>query len=67
MTTPWHKLPLKHVVDSQQFTKEALDVIFAEALKMEKVGSCHQPPRHKARATRRAYLAGPVRHAIHTV
>lgn len=33
----WHELPLKHVVKSQQFSKEALEVIFAEALKMEKV------------------------------
>lgn len=30
-------MPLKHVVDSQQFNKESLDAIFAEALKMESV------------------------------
>ncbi len=35
----WHKLPLKHVIDSQQFNREALDVIFEEALRMEKVGA----------------------------
>eukprot|EP00798_Chlamydomonas_sp_ICE-L_P014676 gene14676-20711_t len=33
----WHKLDLKHVVESSQFNKEALEVIFAEAQKMEKV------------------------------
>ena len=33
----WHELPMKHVVDSQQFSRRAMDVIFAEALKMEAV------------------------------
>jgi hypothetical protein len=33
----WHELPVKHVIDSQQFNKQSLDVIFEEALKMEKV------------------------------
>ena len=31
----WHELPMKHVVDSKQFSKAAMDAIFAEALKME--------------------------------
>lgn len=51
-TEPWHKLELKHVLEAQQFNKESLDVIFEEALKMEKVraassrlgGGTHQPP-----------------------
>ncbi|KAJ9528250.1 hypothetical protein QJQ45_014235 [Haematococcus lacustris] len=34
---PWHHLPTKHVIDSQQFTKEALEVIFDEARRMEQV------------------------------
>ena len=33
----WHELPLKHVVDSNQFNKRSMEAIFAEALKMEKV------------------------------
>lgn len=33
----WHELPLKHVVDSKQFNREALETIFAEAMKMESV------------------------------
>ena len=33
----WHDLSLKHVVDSKQFNREALEAIFAEAMKMEKV------------------------------
>lgn len=33
----WHELSMKHVVDSQQFSKKAMDAIFAEALKMEGV------------------------------
>ncbi len=31
----WHTLPLKHVVESQQFNVEALDVIFETAMEME--------------------------------
>lgn len=34
---PWHQLPLKHVVDSQQFDVAALEAIFKEATLMEKV------------------------------
>lgn len=33
----WHNANVKHVVESQQFGKDALDVIFAEARKMERV------------------------------
>mmetsp|Transcript_9496 Transcript_9496/g.20235 ORF Transcript_9496/g.20235 Transcript_9496/m.20235 type:complete len:354 (+) Transcript_9496:161-1222(+) len=33
----WHKQKLKHVVDSQQFNKDALDTVFEEAIKMEMV------------------------------
>lgn len=33
----WHKLDVKHVIQSQQFGREAIDVIFREAEKMEKV------------------------------
>jgi len=33
----WHTLPLKHVVESQQFDLESLDVIFDTALEMEAV------------------------------
>lgn len=33
----WQNLPLKHVVESQQFSKEALDVIFETAIEMEKI------------------------------
>lgn len=33
----WHRMPLKHVVGSEQFNKEALETVFAEALKMERV------------------------------
>lgn len=33
----WHDVPLKHVVDSKQFNRESLEVIFAEAMKMEHV------------------------------
>lgn len=33
----WQDLPLKHVLDSQQFNRQSLDVIFEEALRMEKV------------------------------
>ena len=29
---PWQSLPLRHVIESQQFDVPALDVIFAEAL-----------------------------------
>ncbi len=35
----WHTLDCKHVVESQQFNREALDVVFAEAAKMELVGA----------------------------
>ena len=33
----WHQLPLKHVVDSSQFNRDALEAIFAESMMMEKV------------------------------
>ena len=33
----WHNLECKHVVEAQQFGKDALDIIFAEAQKMEHV------------------------------
>lgn len=33
----WHELDCKHVVEAQQFGKEALDVLFAEAARMEQV------------------------------
>lgn len=33
----WHTLPLKHVVESQQFDLASLDVIFDTALEMEKI------------------------------
>eukprot|EP00878_Enallax_costatus_P013551 GHUV01014169.1.p1 GENE.GHUV01014169.1~~GHUV01014169.1.p1 ORF type:complete len:216 (+),score=11.69 GHUV01014169.1:220-867(+) len=36
-TKRWHELDCKHVVEAQQFGKEALDVLFAEAERMEKV------------------------------
>ena len=36
-STSWNKLKLKHVVDAGQFNREALDVIFNEAMEMEKV------------------------------
>jgi len=31
---PWQSLPLRHVIESQQFDVPALDVIFAEALEV---------------------------------
>mmetsp|Transcript_11289 Transcript_11289/g.19767 ORF Transcript_11289/g.19767 Transcript_11289/m.19767 type:complete len:360 (+) Transcript_11289:178-1257(+) len=34
---PWHLLPLKHVLASEQFSKESLDVVFEEAMRMEQV------------------------------
>ena len=34
---PWHTLPLKHVVESQQFDLDSLDVIFDTALGMENI------------------------------
>ena len=34
---PWQSLPLRHVIESQQFDVAALDLIFAEALQMESV------------------------------
>uniref|UniRef100_A0A7S0RKX1 aspartate carbamoyltransferase n=1 Tax=Chlamydomonas leiostraca TaxID=1034604 RepID=A0A7S0RKX1_9CHLO len=34
---PWHQLKLKHVLASEQFTKESLNIIFDEAMKMEKI------------------------------
>ena len=34
---PWHTLPLKHVVESQQFDLDSLDVIFDTALEMENI------------------------------
>ena len=33
----WHTLPLKHVVESQQFDHDSLDVIFRTAYDMEQV------------------------------
>lgn len=33
----WHKLECKHVIQSQQFGREAIDAIFKEAARMEKV------------------------------
>lgn len=33
----WHTLPLKHVVESQQFNHAALDVVFATAQEMERI------------------------------
>lgn len=36
-TKRWHELDCKHVVEAQQFGKDALDVLFAEAERMEKV------------------------------
>ena len=33
----WHQLAVKHVIESQQFGREALDIIFNEAAKMERV------------------------------
>ncbi|KAF8060330.1 PYRB2 [Scenedesmus sp. PABB004] len=36
-TKPWHELDVKHVVEAQQFKREALEVIFAEAAAMERV------------------------------
>ncbi|GIL83402.1 hypothetical protein Vretimale_11231 [Volvox reticuliferus] len=36
-TVNWHSQKLKHVVDSGDFNRAAVDVVFKEALKMEKV------------------------------
>jgi hypothetical protein len=36
-TRNWHEQKLKHVVDSADFNKAAVDVVFQEALKMEKI------------------------------
>lgn len=36
---PWQSLPLRHVIESQQFDVPALDVIFAEALEVRP--GCH--------------------------
>lgn len=33
----WHRLPVKHVIEAQQFGREALDVVFATACDMEKL------------------------------
>lgn len=33
----WHKLDVKHVIDAQQFSRESMEIIFQEALKMERV------------------------------
>jgi hypothetical protein len=33
----WHETKIKHVVEAQQFSRESLDIIFAEAVKMEAV------------------------------
>lgn len=35
--TQWHQLPIKHVIESQQFTRESLDIVFEEAIRMEQV------------------------------
>ena len=34
---PWQALPLRHVIESQQFDRAALDVIFATATEMEAI------------------------------
>lgn len=34
---PWHTLPLKHVIESQQFNQESLDFIFKVAREMEDI------------------------------
>ncbi|KAF5838551.1 plastid aspartate carbamoyltransferase [Dunaliella salina] len=34
---PWHQLDRKHVLHANQFNKESLDMMFEEAIKMEKV------------------------------
>ncbi len=34
---PWHQLTIKHVLSSQQFDKQALEVVFEQALQMEAV------------------------------
>lgn len=36
-TQLWHTLPLRHVVESQQFGPETLEVVFKEAARMEQV------------------------------
>jgi aspartate carbamoyltransferase catalytic subunit len=36
-SSDWHLQKLKHVVDSGQFNRAAVDVVFEEAMKMEKV------------------------------
>jgi aspartate carbamoyltransferase catalytic subunit len=33
----WHRLPVKHVIEAQQFGREALDVVFATACEMEQL------------------------------
>jgi hypothetical protein len=33
----WHNTKVKHVVEAQQFSKESLDIIFREAVRMEQV------------------------------
>ncbi|GLI59864.1 hypothetical protein VaNZ11_001859 [Volvox africanus] len=37
VTIDWHEQKLKHVVDSGDFNRAAVDVVFKEALKMEKI------------------------------
>ena len=34
---PWQALPLRHVIESQQFDRAALDIIFATAIEMEAI------------------------------
>ena len=34
---PWQTLPLRHVIESQQFDRAALDIIFATAIEMEAI------------------------------
>lgn len=33
----WHETELRHVVEAQQFSKKSLEVVFNEAIKMEKI------------------------------
>lgn len=45
----WHKVGLKHVIQAQQFGRDAINVIFEEAARMEKVRlaqPAHEPAMH---------------------
>eukprot|EP00967_Tisochrysis_lutea_P077117 scaffold104609_cov18-Tisochrysis_lutea.AAC.1 len=50
--TPWHQLDKKHVLHANQFNKESLDMMFEEAIKMEK----HRA--HERECYRRLRLSG---------